>query len=97
MKIISAHELKNKLNQNEDLQLIDVRETYEFEEENIGGENIPLSDVLANKERLAADKPVVFCCRTGKRSSAVTLTLERKFGMDNLYSLEGGVEGFLAQ
>ena len=77
-----------------DFQIIDVREDYEFDDGNIGGLNIPLGEILSNLSKIPGNKPVVLCCKTGKRSAAMTLTLERKHGMKNLLTLKGGLESY---
>ena len=46
MQNISALELKAKLDNKEDFQLIDVREAYELEIATIGGEHIPMNLIL---------------------------------------------------
>ena len=94
MKLVSASDFDQMLSNRIDFQLIDVRENYEFEEHNAGGVNIPLSDVLSHADQLNNDKKVVFCCKSGTRSAAMIHTLERKFGMQNLYYLEGGIESY---
>ena len=94
MKFISNTELKKMIVEKQDFQLIDVREEYEYEDWNIGGENIPLGNILNKTDRISKEKPVVFCCKTGKRSAAMTHTLERKFGMTNLMTLRGGLESY---
>jgi molybdopterin/thiamine biosynthesis adenylyltransferase/rhodanese-related sulfurtransferase len=48
--------------------LVDVREEYEFEEDFIGGINIPLPELPENLHTIPADKTVVFYCRSGVRS-----------------------------
>lgn len=48
--------------------LVDVREYYEFEADNFGGENIPLSDIPESLGTFPAGKKVVFYCNSGKRS-----------------------------
>lgn len=94
MKFVSVKDLDSMMSENKDIQIVDVREDYEFEDENIGGDNIPLNDILNHTDRIARNKPVVFCCKTGKRSAAMAHTLERKFGLDNLFTLEGGLENY---
>lgn len=91
MKEISPSELKEKLDNNENIQLIDVREDYEREAANIGGEHIPMGFVLNNVDKIARDKPVVVYCRSGRRSANVINELEKRFGYENLYNLEGGI------
>lgn len=95
MKIITAQELKNKFDNNEDFQLIDVREDYEFEDLNIGGINIPMDEIIDSIEKIDKQKPVILCCKTGKRSKAALLALNKKFNLSNIYSLESGVLGYI--
>ncbi|MCE7039652.1 HesA/MoeB/ThiF family protein [Dyadobacter sp. CY312] len=52
----------------DDIFLVDVREEYEFEEDFIGGINIPLPDLPEKLTTMPADKTVVFYCRSGLRS-----------------------------
>ncbi|MEH6304542.1 rhodanese-like domain-containing protein [Olivibacter sp. CPCC 100613] len=90
MKEISVEELKEKIDQHEDFQLIDVREEFEYETSNLNGENIPLAQVLIEKDKIRKDKPVVVHCRSGKRSAQAILLLEKE-GYTNLANLEGGI------
>lgn len=91
MNTITAEELKFKIDNNEDIQLIDLREDYEFEDLNIGGTNIPMAEILNSLDAIDKSKQVVFLCSSGKKSSAIIHTLKRKLNMDNILSLEGGV------
>ena len=91
MKEISVQDLKQKIDNKEDFQLIDVRETFEFETSDIGGLNIPLGGILIETEKIATDKPVIINCRSGKRSAAAVMQLEQLHGFDNLYNLQGGI------
>jgi len=90
MEEITVEELKSKIDNGEDFQLIDVRETFEYEVSNLGGENIPLSGIMIESDKIATDKPVIVQCRSGKRSAAAIMQLE-SLGFDNLYNLEGGI------
>lgn len=91
MKEITATELKEKIDNKTDFQLIDVREDYEFENANIGGELIPMGTVLGAVERIDKNKEVIVICRSGKRSATVINELEKRFGFTNLYNLQGGI------
>ena len=91
MKEITVEELKEKMDRNENFQLIDVRESYEYEICNLNGELIPMSTVLDNMDRIAKDKPVIIHCKSGGRSGVIVMELERRFGMINLYNLKGGI------
>jgi len=90
MKEISVQELKEKLDKGEDFQLVDVREDFEYQTSNIGGELIPLGGILIEQDKISTDKPVVIMCRSGKRSAAAIMQLEQQ-GFTNLYNLQGGI------
>lgn len=60
----------------EQVYLVDVREYNEFEADNFGGENIPLSDIPESIPSFPADKIIVFYCQSGKRSSQAAKLLE---------------------
>jgi adenylyltransferase/sulfurtransferase len=91
VKSITVKELKVKLDNKEDIQIIDVREPYEFEIANIQGVLIPKGTVLEHVEKIDSNKPVIVHCRSGKRSADVIRLLEQRFGFSNLYNLEGGI------
>jgi len=91
MKEISVQELKEKIDNKEDFQLIDVRETFEYEVSNLNGENIPLGGILIEADKVEKDKPVIIQCRSGKRSAAAVMQLEAQYGYENLYNLKGGI------
>jgi len=91
MKEISVQELKAKIDNKEDFQLIDVRETFEYEVSNLEGENIPLGGILIEADKVDKDKPVIIQCRSGKRSAAAVMQLEAQYGYENLYNLKGGI------
>lgn len=91
VKEITVSELKQLADSHADYQLIDVREQYEYDIVNLGGELIPLKTVEESIDKIRSDKKVVIHCRSGARSAKAIETLERKFGFSNLYNLKGGV------
>jgi len=97
MKEITVEQLKQKLDNKEDFQLIDVRESFEYEMSNINGENIPLAGILIEAGKISKDKPVVIQCRSGARSAAALMQLEQKYGFTNLYNLKGGILAWAAE
>lgn len=92
---VTATQLETWKSSHPGYEIIDVREDYEFEEANIGGRNIPLSDVVNRKDEFAKLSAVLFCCKSGKRSAAIAYTLQKKYGLNNIYSLDGGLETIL--
>jgi rhodanese-related sulfurtransferase len=97
MREITVAELKQKIDNNEDFQLIDVREPFEYEMSNINGENIPLAGILIETDKISKDKPVIIQCRSGARSAAALMQLEQNFGFTNLYNLKGGILAWAAE
>ena len=97
MKENSVLELKQWKEEKKDFQLIDVREPFEYEMSNLSGENIPLSGVLIEAEKISKDKPVIMQCRSGARSAAAVNQLEQKLGYTNLYNLKGGILAWAAE
>ncbi len=53
---ITAEELKQRLNDGENLHLLDVREELEYHTFNIGGLNIPLGKLAANFDDMDWDR-----------------------------------------
>lgn len=94
MQSISAAALKQKIDNGEHFQLIDVREPYEHDEFNIGGELIPLDTIMQQATRIAMDKPVIVYCRKGIRSQVAIQRLQQKLPNCNLVNLIGGTEAW---
>jgi len=90
MKEITVQELKQKLDNSEDFQLIDVREPFEYEICNLDGELIPMGIILNETEKISKDKTVIIHCKSGGHSGAIVNELE-KIGFTNLYNLKGGI------
>lgn len=91
MKEISVAELKAKMDNKEDFQLVDVREPHEFEICSLGGVEVPMSEVVNKYKDISKDKMVVVHCRSGQRSANVISALEQNYGYNNLYNLVGGI------
>lgn len=91
MKSITVTELKALKDQGADFQLIDVREGYENDICEIGGELIPVGEIPAHVDRISRDKQVVVHCRSGARSANVINFLESNYNFENLYNLTGGI------
>lgn len=91
MKEISASDLRHMRERGEALQLIDVREPEEADLCSIGGELIPMGEVVDRLDEVRKDVPVVIHCRSGARSAAVIDALSSRYGFDNLINLRGGI------
>ena len=91
MQFITAVELNNKLSQQEDLFLLDIRESYERDVDSIPSYHIPMGEVCARLEEIPSDKSVVVICNSGKRAEALTNLLESDFHREMLLVLQGGM------
>jgi rhodanese-related sulfurtransferase len=97
MKTITPNQLNEWKKAGKEFQLVDIREEHEVAEEMIGGMHIPMDEVIARVSELSTEKPVVIHCKSGKRSAALVHLLERKYSFTNVFTLEGGILGYLDQ
>ena len=95
---ISVVELKKRLDAGETINLIDVREQYEYDEFNLGGELIPLGTLPGKLEDLEdlKNEEVIVHCRSGARSGTAKMFLIQS-GFTNVRNLLGGVLDWQAQ
>jgi rhodanese-related sulfurtransferase len=89
---ITIEELKERLDKGEALNLIDVREEYEFDEFNIGAKLIPLGELPERLEEIEAwkDQEILIHCRSGARSGRAKEYLESE-GFSNVRNVLGGM------
>ena len=91
---ISAHELKRKMDAGEPFELIDVRETFEYEIARIDGAKlIPLGEIAERADELQREQPIVVHCHSGQRSAHAVRLLQQR-GFANVYNLEGGIDAW---
>ncbi|MEP6846009.1 MAG: rhodanese-like domain-containing protein [Panacibacter sp.] len=93
MQTTTVEELKARLDNGEDINLLDVREDHERTEFNIGGKHIPIGKIQAMQlEDIDdwKDKEVVVYCRSGNRSGMASLFMEQA-GFKNPVNLTGGM------
>ncbi|MDH4330606.1 MAG: rhodanese-like domain-containing protein [Candidatus Moranbacteria bacterium] len=93
MKNINAAQFQEMMNQDQaGLEVIDVREEYEFEEIKIkNSKNIPLGEIPQRKEEIDWNKKVILVCRSGARSAYAADFLGQE-GKE-MFNLDGGVGG----
>lgn len=97
MTIITAEELKARIEAGESLNLLDVREPDERAEFNIGGAFLPLGQIMSMQTDDIADwqqEEVICYCRSGNRSMQACMMLET-FGFTNVKNLQGGMNGWI--
>ena len=92
LKEITSDELFKKISK---VQLIDIREPYEYEEGHIEGSiNIPMGDFLEKLDELSRTKQIIIYCNTGRRSKPVVY-MTYKLHNITLYNLDGGYKNYL--
>lgn len=91
---VTPEELKRRLDSGERVQLLDVREEWEFELTRIeGSELAPLSGLAERAPEIEAEKETVVICHHGIRSAHVIRLLQRA-GFERLSNLEGGLDAY---
>jgi molybdopterin/thiamine biosynthesis adenylyltransferase/rhodanese-related sulfurtransferase len=89
---ISATEFKRRLDQGDDLQIIDVREPNEYEIANIPGSNlIPLRQVVSRVDEIDQARETVVHCKGGVRSAKAIEALKQAGYTGRLLNLKGGI------
>jgi rhodanese-related sulfurtransferase len=87
---IEVEELKQRIDQGDDLYLLDVRDEYEFEIANIGGHLIPLPELPKRIKELNAAQEIVAVCKMGPRGKKAVEFLQKQ-GFQKVVNLHGGI------
>ncbi|NBS55476.1 MAG: sulfurtransferase [Betaproteobacteria bacterium] len=94
MKQLGPTELKARLAAGDKLQLLDVREDWEFQTAHIEGSIlIPMGQVASRIAELDSAAETVVICHHGGRSMQVAGLLEQ-LGFPNVINLAGGVDAW---
>lgn len=93
MQLIHPEELREKLKNNQAVNLIDVRQPDEHLDFNIGGILLPLGQIQTmqiDEIESLKDEEIICYCRSGQRSMQAALMLET-VGFKNVFNLVGGM------
>jgi rhodanese-related sulfurtransferase len=94
IKQLSAIELNDKIQQGENLLLLDVREPHEFQYANIPNSvSIPLNQIPERLYEVDPQQEIVIICHHGIRSQQAANYLEQS-GYDNIANLMGGIDAW---
>jgi rhodanese-related sulfurtransferase len=94
MKQLAPTDLKARIVAGDKLQLLDVREEWEFQTARIDGSLlIPMGEVAARIAELDSAAETVVICHRGGRSMQVAGLLER-LGFPKVINLAGGVDAW---
>ncbi len=92
MQETTATELKQKLDNGENVQLIDVRQPDEHDFAKIAGAKlIPLGDIVRRMDEIDESKETVIHCKAGGRSAKAIEFLQKAGFKGKLSNLKGGI------
>ncbi len=92
MPAITATELKQRLDNGEDVQIVDVREANEVAIGRIPNSiHIPLAQVLERMSEIDPSRDTVVHCKMGGRSARAIEALQRSGYPGSLSNLTGGI------
>ena len=92
MQVITASELKARMDAGEDIQLIDVRQPDEYAFAKIeGAKLIPLGEIMSRMKELDENRETVIHCKMGGRSARAIEALQQAGYKGNLINLVGGI------
>ncbi len=87
---ITVQELKQKMDNGDNVNVLDVREPHEYEVANIGVKLIPLGELPQRIAELDSDENFAIHCKSGARS-AKAVKLLQDAGFQNAYNVKGGI------
>jgi len=89
---ISATELKKRIDNGDDLQIIDVREANEVAYASIPNTiHIPLGQIVNRMSEIDPSRETIVHCKMGGRSSMAIAALKQAGFNGNLTNLAGGI------
>ena len=90
---IRPEELKRRLDNGEDILVLDVREPHEYEICHLRGHLIPLGDLPRRVHELDSSREIVAYCKIGVRSAKAVEFL-RSMGFRRVRNLTGGIDAW---
>jgi sulfur-carrier protein adenylyltransferase/sulfurtransferase len=95
MEEMTATELKQRLDNGDDIQIIDVREDIEVATARIpDSKHIRLAEVLSRMDEIDPNRETVVYCKMGGRSARAIDALQRSGFQGKLVNLKGGITGW---
>ena len=95
MEEITSTELKQRLDNGDDIQIVDVREDNEVAIGRIPNSiHIPLGQVLNRMNEIDPNRETVVHCKMGGRSARAIDALQRSGFQGKLINLKGGIIGW---
>ena len=93
---ITPQQAQQRMQSDDSVQLLDVRESLEYEICNLGGHLIPLGELADRTDELDGSREIIVHCKMGGRSSKAVQLLRDK-GFANVFNLRGGITAWSEQ
>jgi len=91
---ITVQELKDKMDENPNLQVLDVREPFEVQVGSIPGTiKIPMNAVPARMDELDKSTEIIVHCKSGMRSARICEFLAHN-QFSNIINVKGGIKAW---
>lgn len=90
---MSPTQLKQRLDNKDDVFVLDVREPFEYDIANLGATLIPLGELPNRTGELDQNREIVVHCKSGGRSQKAAEYLAQN-GFKNVWNLAGGITGW---
>lgn len=96
-KVLNNEQLEEKMNENDDVVVIDVREAAEYSFNHIPNTiNIPFGELTEKIDQFNKDEPILLVCRTGNRSDLAAKQLT-ELGFTDVYNVVPGMSGWTGE
>jgi len=96
VKSITTNELKEKIKNKADIQLIDIRDKELYENYHIPNSiNYQIEEILDKPELVSKESDVILICENGNNSLAVIDFLEETHNYKQVYNLNGGIQEWI--
>jgi sulfur-carrier protein adenylyltransferase/sulfurtransferase len=97
VKEVSVQELKRRLDAGERLQVLDVREPWEYAIVHLPGSiHIPLAQLADRVRELSTDSDIIAMCKSGGRSRRAAELLAAA-GINRVANLTGGINAWASE
>ena len=91
MKVICPKECKERIAKGENVEIVDVRENYEYEHCNIGSLHIPMSEIIERHAELNSDGHLV---NVKQERAAFVANLQIETSLEDVWVMENGITGW---
>jgi len=94
---ISPDEVLQMVHTLADIQVIDVREEYEYQLDHINAQLLPLSEMQECIDDIDPTKTVIVHCESGKRSSVAIHLIKKEYPEISIFDMKGGLKAWRSE